>query len=225
MKTIWVLGVTSALALGGLSVHGVWRARAADAANVEQRAVLAEVRDELTQLARERDEAARALRTARTLAGAAVAPRGEAMPVPRAEDEVAAAGDLEPAESEADPEEEAKAHRLEFQDSLEAAFATESYDAGWAHGAEDQAEELVRASLPAGSAVRAVDCRQTLCRVELDHQDVQSHREFVGHFDERTQWGGPSAILFDETVPGKVATIAYLGRKDVPFPSVEQTQL
>ncbi len=222
MKTTWIFGVTSALALGGVAAHGLWRAHAGEAENAKQRAALAEVREELARLTREQDASEAALQTARAVSRAAAAQAQRAHGATEPHESPAVEEPL-PEMSDLDPREEAKAHRLELQDSLEATFTTQSYDAGWAHGAQERAEELVRVSLPAGSALRAVDCRETLCRVELDHQDVDSHREFVGHFDEAMQWGGPAAILFDETVPGKVATIAYLGRKDVPFPDAEPT--
>lgn len=223
MRTIWVFGITSALSLGGVVAHGVWRAHADEAESTKHRAELADLREELGRLARETDRTTTALRSTRAPA-AAVAPRAEEPPEAREQDD-GAVEEASVEDSQLDPAEESRARQLEIQDSLEAAFTTESYDAGWAREAQNQAEELVRASLPAGSAVRTLDCRQTLCRVELDHQDLRSHREFVGHFDERMQWTGPAAILYDETVPGKVATIAYLGRQDVPFPTGEQTSL
>ncbi len=60
----------------------------------------------------------------------------------------------------------------------EEAFATEGVDAGWARDAERSIEQAVGDLLPAGSRLRVVSCRETLCRVETEHAELAAVEQF-----------------------------------------------
>jgi hypothetical protein len=69
-------------------------------------------------------------------------------------------------------------------------FADETRDASWREAAE-LAPKLT-AILPAGSRLRALDCRTSLCRVETSHLDMERYREFLaaGFSLEQQIWSG-----------------------------------
>jgi hypothetical protein len=82
----------------------------------------------------------------------------------------------------------------------------------------------MRAVLPAGSSVRSVECRGSLCRVETQHAGFDDFRDFV----QRAFQGQPVAPvsngpvfvnLLEEPAPGKpVVAVAYVGREGTALP-------
>lgn len=94
----------------------------------------------------------------------------------------------------------------EISDAERRAFVAQSFDheprdPTWAP--ESELRALLHDTLPAGAVLRALDCRQTLCRLETAHPDVASHATFVqslmfGQPGRERPYGG---ALFDEPAP------------------------
>jgi hypothetical protein len=55
---------------------------------------------------------------------------------------------------------------------LESVFAEEVLDRAWGQATEDALERSMVASLPSGSTTAGVECRSTLCRLQVRHTDA-----------------------------------------------------
>lgn len=118
----------------------------------------------------------------------------------------------------------------EVSDGERRAFVAQSYerearDPSWQPEAE--LRSLLKEVLPAGAAIRALECKQTLCRLETTHPDQASQAAFVQAFlfarpGQERPYGG---ALFDEPAASPdghgVLSTTYLLRPghDMPAPS------
>ena len=74
--------------------------------------------------------------------------------------------------------------------------------------------QIVRA-MPTGSKLLALECRQSLCRVEVSHSDLASHQKFMheAFFRAGGEWEGPTmSTLADRSGRTGVVTISFLAR-------------
>ncbi len=108
----------------------------------------------------------------------------------------------------------------EVRDHVEASFAAAAPAASSDLG--QGLDRGVRAALSAGSSVRSVECRGSLCRVETVHPDVDDFRDFMRRaFQDSTRIAnGPAFVsLVDEPEPGQpVVAVAYVGREGSRLP-------
>lgn len=114
----------------------------------------------------------------------------------------------------------------QVRDRFETFFSTEAVDPAWNREAADTLAKGVHAVLPAGSSLRRIECRGTLCRVETSHVDVAGFRAFAQHafLDRETRVGssGFFASLLGEPAPdGAVTAVAYLAREGKELPGPE----
>jgi hypothetical protein len=118
----------------------------------------------------------------------------------------------------------------EVRDACEVSFVSQNVDSGWAVSARRTAEQRIRERLPAGSSLRAVDCRTSFCRIETSHPDSAGYADFVQStlMDPRAcPWNGAlfSAPLSDPdpNAPqkGPVVAVSFLAREgyDLPTPN------
>jgi hypothetical protein len=127
-----------------------------------------------------------------------------------------AAGTAEPPPASAPPTEE------EMRDYVQAAFAA---------GASVAPNQLVpdldkrlRAALPAGSTIRSVECRGSLCRVETMHQSLDGFRDFLRRAflapDISRVSNGPvmTSVLTEPTAGQPVVAVAFLAKRAQPCP-------
>lgn len=108
-------------------------------------------------------------------------------------------------------------------DALEAAFGAESRDGAWAMNAQRTAETALSAALPPRSAIRSVDCRATLCRVESTHASYAQAKTFVNQLttrDSRPWNGGFYTGPVAQDASGAVTFVTYLGREGVAMPGI-----
>ena len=85
--------------------------------------------------------------------------------------------------------EELEEHRLEEQRrtienfaQIGDSFETQSADIGWATDARDSIHRALHSSAPEGTHATQVECRATLCRLELWHEDTGNIGDFVRRF-------------------------------------------
>jgi hypothetical protein len=136
---------------------------------------------------------------------------------PPAADPAAAAADKPPAAP--------APSAAQVRDRLDEVFRAEPVDAAWSQTATHTLQTKLAALLPAQSAVRSVDCRGSLCRIETSHAGVTEYRDFV----KRTFLGQPElwnagffTNVIADPVPGQpVVTVAYLAREGQSLPSSE----
>lgn len=111
-------------------------------------------------------------------------------------------------------EKEAASHRAAVEDR----FSSEPTDGAWASKARGDVSNHLAALLPATSSLRQVECRSTICRVEVVHPSVEVSRNFVeqsfGLSSNSRVWNG--AFMIEPETPnsdGTLASVIYLGRE------------
>jgi len=97
--------------------------------------------------------------------------------------------------------------------ALESRLASEEPDARWASGAESElADGLQNAGL-ANTALVAVACRSTLCKLSLNHSDQDAEEAFLGRIADLP--GMQDTEIFyvrDEAADGSTQMVLYVGR-------------
>lgn len=99
---------------------------------------------------------------------------------------------------------------------VELAFQRQAEDPAWSGSTRQQVARALSARLPAQSSVRGLDCRATLCRLELVYGSEEAHQEFV----QRALLAGGDPLwtggLFlpppEALADGKKLAVLYLGR-------------
>jgi hypothetical protein len=114
----------------------------------------------------------------------------------------------------------------EVRDRFEVFFASEAVDSSWNWKAADTLTKGIQAVLPAGSVLRRIECRGTLCRVETSHLDVDTYRTYTqdAFLNRETRVGSSgffASLLGDSTVGGSVVAVAYLAREGKALPGPE----
>ena len=103
-------------------------------------------------------------------------------------------------------------------EQLESLFARERLDAGWTARARGEFESKLARHIPAGSRVRSIECRQSMCRIESAHGDPLTYQQFLesAFRDPSTQlWtaGGFAMATTDYDEAGNRVAVAYLARE------------
>jgi hypothetical protein len=118
----------------------------------------------------------------------------------------------------APPPEPDRAPELTIQDvrdALDARFHSEEYDRNWGADARQRLEKQVARALVDGSRVLATECRGSLCRVEIRHDDMADHQHFLREVsaEPTAAWEGPTMISLEEGTGDHVVSIGYFARE------------
>jgi type II secretory pathway pseudopilin PulG len=106
--------------------------------------------------------------------------------------------------------------------SVENAFAAEPTNDAWAMPTRVALRDRMTAlSQASSSSLRGIDCRSSICRIEVVHRDADASRQFTDKAftdpDERA-WNGPVILIPPRFDPdGSVAVVMYLGREGTPL--------
>jgi hypothetical protein len=104
----------------------------------------------------------------------------------------------------------------EIAEQMDERFFGEWIDPGWRHEATPRAEKL-RATLPEGARVVSLECRSSMCRVEMSHPNLEAFQGFVREslLGSGREWDGPlmATLMSDPGQPGEVRAVAYLARE------------
>jgi hypothetical protein len=208
--------------LGGLLVYGVARhldGSAVDAPAVSGGPEAAELRRLREQVRELEVSAARSERLAREAqvtaraAQAVVAPRVEALPALEP-----ASGDARPPGEEGQRPAPEEPTPDEVVARLDARFFGEGVDPAWSRDATPRAERL-GGLLPRGARVVSLECRSSMCRLEMSHPDLESFQGFLrdGLLGEANTWDGAFMATLKSAPgrPGGVEAVAYLARSGV----------
>lgn len=103
-----------------------------------------------------------------------------------------------------------------MRNQLEAIFSREPIDADWTERTRQLVRGHVGDVIPEGSSPLSIECRRSVCRIEVAHKDAADSKRFVDQAfrDRRTRlWKEPyfSAVRADST-DDKVVTISYVAR-------------
>lgn len=163
------------------------------------------------------ERTAREARSAAELAQRAVRTHREVVPAVQQGPGVTPSGDSHAEAhaqgSNAPPPEPQAAEVIEQMDER---FFSEPLDPGWSQQARRRVEQL-GGMMPKGARVVSLDCRTSLCRMEMSHPNLESFQDFVrqGLLGGGYEWDGPvmAAVKGDPHQPGELLTVAYLARE------------
>jgi hypothetical protein len=105
-----------------------------------------------------------------------------------------------------------------MHDNLEATFTTEAVDRQWGPGAQRQVQDRLRGLVPDGSAVRSIECRTSMCRIETEHASLEELDRFTraAFMEPNTRvWnaGGMSHTEMPARPGDPIRAIAFLARE------------
>lgn len=213
-KTYFIVAALGGLlATGASQLAGLGDESAAEGPAPES-AELKRLREQVRKLEASVASSERLAREAQVTARAAQA-RAEAAPVPerlpeppkQEEAPVAKAPAAAPAEPSPD----------EVIDQMDERFFLEEVDPAWSRDARHRVERL-GGLMPEGARIVAVECRSSMCRMEMSHPSLESFQGFVrkGLMGPESEWDGGlmAAVKGDPYRPGGIQAVAYLGRPE-----------
>lgn len=116
--------------------------------------------------------------------------------------------------------EEVHAQQRERIQILASAFEAEPLDADWSAEAVDAIERSLDAEALAGTTAVGVECRSTICQLEVEHDNSIDVARFELWFPILTAEVAPRITLEHEEFDGRVNTIAYLARSGHRMPGI-----
>jgi hypothetical protein len=91
------------------------------------------------------------------------------------------------------------------------AFAEESVDAQWSGAATGQLTSLLHGRLPSGSQLGAIQCRTTMCQIEVRHADAETAQTFL--MKGFRGWPGSLFVASDREDQGQRAMTIIASRE------------
>ncbi len=103
----------------------------------------------------------------------------------------------------------------QMNETAERRFDKQTYDAGWAHDAQGRIQKNIGAQLPEKSKLLRVECRETLCRVDMEFADLDALRKGLnGMLLSRVPvWDGPTLnYVLSTSADGKCVSRSFFGQ-------------
>jgi hypothetical protein len=130
-----------------------------------------------------------------------------------------------PPQAPLEPKERPPADLEDTTDEIERVFLGEGSDPSWSRQTERTVKEKLTASLPEASAVRSIECRSSMCRVETVFHDPEAYGRFAqsAFKDPETRiWnGGAFSTSLGTDDRGDMVVISYLAREGEEIPSLD----
>ncbi len=156
--------------------------------------------------------------TQSTLGAAGAAPASDA-------EGTAFGGELSEEELKArEVEAAARDHQLGLarMQAYEASLRAESVDAAWSNQAVDAIKKAFISEELSATDVQDIECRATLCRIEVAHANEEKRRQLERTFVQKVAAVLPSAAMHTEKhEDGSSATTVYLARQGHRLPRVQ----
>jgi len=158
--------------------------------------------------------------TNRAVAHAAVAPpparRAMDLPAPAASPPPAGPSDPQPpAVSEGEPGAPQRIDPAELRGHLDTRFGGQADDPAWSATARGMIERKLSAAMPPSSTLKSVECRQTMCRIEMVYDNLAQYQAFFKHMTpDALPWNGTlfSTPVGDPSEP-PITFVAFLSRE------------
>jgi len=116
-------------------------------------------------------------------------------------------------------------HWEEYLSLVETHLQNENIDSQWSEKAKTEIENTFASDELASAAVTEIECRSTLCRIEVAHDEPQSLSEFDVLLPQKLAHILPQTTMDRvELEDGSTQTIVYLSRDGFDFPKLESRQ-
>jgi len=109
-------------------------------------------------------------------------------------------------------------------EAYESNLTSQEIDSVWREQAHEKIESLIEAQESAGSSIVSVDCRDTLCKLDLAHADQSSAENFLEEFPAHMAWNNESFIETEIQIDGSIRTMVYFSRDGESLPATGQGQ-
>ncbi|WP_164013879.1 hypothetical protein [Pyxidicoccus trucidator] len=103
------------------------------------------------------------------------------------------------------------------QANVLSAYELELPDDAWSGNAERRLGELVRGRLPGGSRLNVLECRATMCQVEVSHADQKAHGPFL--MDGFMGWPGSLFVASERQEHGELVVTIIASREGTDPPT------
>lgn len=142
---------------------------------------------------------------------------GAAVPAPE-DDEHLADPEAQLAAEVAEEQQQIQAYAQTIEANLEA----ETMDSAWSGSTADRIRDAFTGDELAGASLQDIDCRATLCRVEVQHRDEAKLRKFQHLFPFKVSQVLPRLMMHRiENADGSITTYLYLARQGHHLPTAQ----
>jgi hypothetical protein len=111
------------------------------------------------------------------------------------------------------------ANAEDYRPYLQRQFLQQALDVSWARQAKSDLDTRLGHLLDKRSSVTSIECRASLCRVELTHQDERAYASFANAYAHAQVWKGPGFFSKQgETGRGEWIMVMFLAREGNELP-------
>ncbi len=97
-------------------------------------------------------------------------------------------------------------------ESYESNLASQEIDSIWREQAHEKIESMIENQLVADSSIVSVDCRSSLCKLDLAHANEVAVDTFLEEFPAYMAWNNESFIKTEYQSDGSIRTMIYFSR-------------
>jgi len=109
-----------------------------------------------------------------------------------------------------------------YAQAIEASLEAETVDSAWSGSTSQIIGEAFTGEELAGASLQDIDCRSTLCRVEVQHRDEAKLQEFQRLFPLKVSQALPRMMMHRiDNADGSITTYLYLARQGYRLPAAD----
>lgn len=107
-------------------------------------------------------------------------------------------------------------------ENYESNLASQEIDSIWREEAHEKIESMIENQLVADSSIVSVDCRSSLCKLDLAHANEAAVDNFLEEFPDHMAWNNESFIETEHQSDGSIRTMIYFSRDGSSLPGNTQ---
>jgi hypothetical protein len=103
-------------------------------------------------------------------------------------------------------------------------LATQHIDSNWGNQVYVEIESMLQDQTFMDSSIVSMDCRETLCMLDMMHVNEEAMDSFLGEFPHRMAWNNDSFVKTEGQGDEGFRTMMYFSRDGHSLPGGDQTQ-
>lgn len=109
-------------------------------------------------------------------------------------------------------------------ESYQMDMANQEIDGAWREHAHGKVESMFDDESFSDSSIVSVDCRSTLCELDLSHENESAAENFMEEFPAHMAWNNESFIETKKQSDGSIRTKIYFSRDGQALPSLSEEE-
>ena len=109
-------------------------------------------------------------------------------------------------------------------ESYETNLASQHIDSNWSDQVYAEIESMVQNESFIDSSIVSMDCRETLCKLDMTHVSENAMDSFLGEFPHHLAWNNDNFVKTEEHGDGSFRSMIYFSRDGHPLPGADQMQ-